>query len=105
MVDDFDAVEREFDVFDESVEDCEEGFPEDSDGGDPDATAAPEASFDVDDPVAMPRFTVAGFVWNDSNSPSPAAVPAMTKGARFIGRTIGRQVGRLAPLQKAKASS
>jgi hypothetical protein len=96
VADDSEDVERELDVFDESVEGFEDEPPDELDGGDPEATAVPEALFDVDDPVAVPRFTVAGLVWNDSSSPRPAAVPAMTKGARFIGRTIGRQVGRRA---------
>lgn len=56
------------------------------DDDEPVATAVLEVLFALDDPMAVPRFTVTGFVWNDKSSPRPAAVPAMTKGARFIGR-------------------
>lgn len=59
-------------------------------GGDPDEddvldAEVPEVLFE-DVPDVAPRLSVTGLVWKESKRPSPAAVPAMTKGARLIGR-------------------
>jgi hypothetical protein len=77
------AVELEEDdevAVESSVELAGGDADEDDVAEDPDV---PEVLF-CDDPGVAARLSLTGFVWNESRRPSPAAVPAMTKGARLI---------------------
>ncbi len=84
-------------------EDVEEFFlepPAEVEGGELDEELDRLALFAPAELDAVPRFTVTGFVWNERINPRPAAVPAMTNGARRGRRPpLAPEVSRRDPLE------